>query len=446
MTQRFKSLRKTTNRFIDDCRGATAMTVGILSPLVVGFAGLGVDATSWQLTRHGLQTTADIAAMAGAMTLAQGGDNADITASVIKELQRNGFVADGESKGLSVSLVESSEPSADGSSKTNVELSVSTTGDQFFTGMFLPNAPTIAIGATAGVLEGGNGDICILGLHETQAGTVSFQGTTDAILNCAVATNSVDGSSFLASGNAELSTSSLQSYGGFDIGSNTTVESDVFWPYAARVIDPYGPQGRNLQPPPSSTCDHNGTTQIKKKKTIKPGRYCGDLRFNNATVTMKPGIYIIDGGDFKVTGNSSIVGDGVTIVLTGSNANDVGSIDIAGGTHMELTAPDMYDPEAFALGYHGVLIFQDSIASSMQGANIKANKLLGGSNAVLRGAVYVPRQTLVFSGGATLEDGCLQLIALTVEFKGNASMTLDEATCSLVGAEPIRSVKVSVFS
>lgn len=428
-----------------DRRGASAITFGLLSPILVGVSGLGIDVTNWQLAKHDLQTTADVAAIAGAMTLAQGGDNADITATIIRELQRNGFIADGVERDISVAVVDSPELSADGSAKTNIELSVHTTGDLYFSGFFLPSKPQISIASKSGVLEGGKGDICILGLDEWSPDTVEFQGTVDAAVNCAVAANSVDPASITAGGNAYLQTSSLQSYGGFEFGSNTDIVSDVLWPYAARVIDPYGPAGRNLLPPTSSTCDHQGKTMIKKKTTLQPGRYCGELRINNADVTLAPGIYVIDGGDFKITGNSSLTGDGVTIVLTGKSANQVGNMDIAGGTHLELTAPDENDLEAWSLGYHGVLFFQDRIAQTYQGNNVQTNKLLGGSNAVLRGAVYFPSQSLTYSGGATLTSGCLQLIAMQVSFQGNAALTLDQESCALVGAEPIRSVKVSVL-
>ena len=434
------------SHFASDQRGVSAMTFGILAPLLVGVSGLGIDVTNWQLTKHNLQTTADVAAIAGAMTLANGGDQADINAAVIQELQRNGFVADGDRANIKIDVVSAAERSADGSAKTNVELSLTQLANTYFSGFFLPSAPLITTAATAGVLEGGSGDICILGLHEWMPDTVAFQGTVDADLNCAVASNSESAASISAGGNAAVQTSSMQAYGGFGFGSNTNIMADTLFPYGARIIDPYGPDGRNLAPPPSSTCDHRGNLMLKGRQTLQPGRFCGDIRLNNADVTFSPGIYIIDGGDLRTNGNSSMYGDGVTFVFTANTSSNVGGLDIAGGTHMELTAPNESDLTAWSLGYHGVLFFQDPIAESLQGGNIQTNKLLGGSSAVLRGAIYFPQQALVYSGGAALASGCLQLIGLQVSLQGNAAMTLDEETCALTGAEPIQAVKVSVFS
>lgn len=430
-------------KFTEDRRAGTAMTVGLLSPLVVGAAGLGVDAAFWQLSKQRLQTTADVAAVAGAVEMMQGGDAVAIENAVVVELRRNGFPvqAGGESPNVDVSVA----PPSGGGMTPEVKVNVQMSGDLYFSGFFLSEPPLMNAGSKAGLHQEGDGEVCILGLDEVMSANVSFQGTTDAALGCAIASNSGAIDAVYATGNATVLASSMRSHGDFDFGSNTVVEADKFWAGAARMTDPYGQYGRNLQPPLSRACDHNGTTQVRNDTTLQPGRYCGDIRVNNATVTFAPGLYEIYGGDFKVAGTSALVGDGVTFVLSASTAGGVGTIDFAGGTDMQLAAPDDNDLWATAYGYEGVLFYVDQKAEPMQGGNFITNKLLGGSTAVLRGAVYAPSRALLYSGGANVESGCLQLIAAQVALQGNAAFKLDPDTCELVGADPVQSISIAVL-
>jgi hypothetical protein len=54
-----------------------------------------------------------------------------------------------------------------------------------------------------------------------------------------------------------------------------------------------------------------------------------------------------------------------------------------------------------------------------------AFKLNGGSSELFGGAIYVPRGDVTFSGGAASTNGCLQLIANTVTFVGNANFAIN---------------------
>ena len=49
-------------------RGTVAVVTAVATPLIVGFAGLGVEVGSWQTSKRTLQTAADAAAGSGAPT------------------------------------------------------------------------------------------------------------------------------------------------------------------------------------------------------------------------------------------------------------------------------------------------------------------------------------------------------------------------------------------
>src|SRR5262249_46793849 len=92
--------------------------------------------------------------------------------------------------------------------------------------------------------------------------------------------------------------------------------------------------------------------------SISQGIYTSIQVSGNAKLTMGPGVYIIAGGGFSVTGNASVSGSGVMIFNAGSNyANNraaggtFGSINLSGYGNISLTA-------ATTGTYANVLIFQ----------------------------------------------------------------------------------------
>lgn len=64
---------------------------------------------------------------------------------------------------------------------------------------------------------------------------------------------------------------------------------------------------------------------------------------------MSPGVY---GGTLNVNGQCELIGEGVTIILTG-DGNDYADVDISGGRSVELSAPEAGD------NWEGIVFFQD---------------------------------------------------------------------------------------
>jgi hypothetical protein len=58
-----------------------------------------------------------------------------------------------------------------------------------------------------------------------------------------------------------------------------------------------------------------------------------------ATLNLDPGTYILDRGNFTVSGNSTVNGTGVTLILTSHTGSDYGTVDIRAGSTIEITAP-----------------------------------------------------------------------------------------------------------
>lgn len=115
----------------------------------------------------------------------------------------------------------------------------------------------------------------------------------------------------------------------------------------------------------------------------------------------------------------SITGTDVTIILTGDSSSGVGNIDLTGTRSVVMSAPTSGN-------YSGMLVFQDRNASSTG-----TNRVTGGTDFGITGAVYTPARTIDFSGNAGGGTNCVQLIGDTVEFTGTSG--LNGANCETAG-------------
>lgn len=61
--------------FLADADGGVALIFGLIVPCLVGFAGVGVDATYWLMERNKLQASTDNAAISSAHAVHLTGTN-----------------------------------------------------------------------------------------------------------------------------------------------------------------------------------------------------------------------------------------------------------------------------------------------------------------------------------------------------------------------------------
>jgi len=148
-------------------------------------------------------------------------------------------------------------------------------------------------------------------------------------------------------------------------------------------------------------------------------------------VTLKPGIYYLDGGSLTVNGGAALTGDGVTLVFTSKNGKNFATATINGNATINLTPPKTG-------GTAGIVIFGDR--NIPVGTTFKFN---GGSTQYLGGAVYVPTGTINFSGGASTSTSCTQLIGDIVNFTGNSALALN---CNNYGTKPFSAPMIKITS
>jgi hypothetical protein len=119
--------------------------------------------------------------------------------------------------------------------------------------------------------------------------------------------------------------------------------------------------------------------------SVQPGYYSGGITISGGTLTMTPGIYILDGVGLKVSGSStSIVANGVMLYFQGT-----GKLYVSGGA-LDLTPPTTGT-------YAGVSIFQ------ARDSNLKST-LSGGTGIDVSGAVYLPAGKIVINGNGDAQE------------------------------------------
>ncbi len=224
-------------------------------------------------------------------------------------------------------------------------------------------------------------------LNATASGALSLSGSASVNVPGLVQVDSSSASSIQLSGSTRVTASKVGIVGGTSVTGSSGFS--VTPTKGASIADPFA----NL-PIPSATgmptyaaVNLGGVT----KQTISPGIYPSISVGASGQLTMLPGIYVIKGGGFSVSGAGIVTGSGVFIYNAGSNYNggsgsSFGAISLSAGT-VTLSPPTTGV-------YAGISIFQsrdNTKAMTVSGA-LFAN--LGG------GVIYAPSAVLNISGSA----------------------------------------------
>jgi len=429
------TLLNLAHRFWRDRNGAIVVAYGLMLPFLLGVVGLGIETGLWYTAKRDAQTQADAAALSGAFERRRSNpEYSVVSAAALQEALRNGFA------NVSPNTIVINNPPTTGPNQGNqaaVEVIITEPQSLLFSSLSLD---ALSVRARAVATVETEGTACVLALSPDAPSTIQNTGNpTISMDGCVLAANSNNSSAIDISGSAVIDADGLWTAGGVDISYSATVTLDQeptidAWPLA----DPYA----SLSLEPFGACEYNNTVFSNVTLTIDPGVYCGGIDFGaNATITLNPGTYYIDGGDLRMAASAVVrcscpnPEDGVTFVLTSSGSvNDIGTVVINGGADVLLRAPSgETDP------FKGILVYQDRQAPP-SGTAVKFN---GGSLMLLTGAVYIPNQTVEWSGGnAAAGSTCTQIIGLQVKFVGNS--TIVNTGCDAAGVQPLEIVGVRV--
>jgi hypothetical protein len=360
---------------------------------------LGAETGYWYFRQTDIQAAADIAAYNATMALRGGANSAQVTSTATTAAGNNGWHS------ASGSITVNTPPTS-GSNRndSSVEVLLTENEQRYFTSLFFSGTVPVNSRAVGTYLNAGNA--CMVGLNRTASDTVEFWGNADANFTaCNIVSDSSSSTAFAVGGSASVTVPCADVVGGDSVtnglvltqcGSVTTGS-----PY---VPDPYA----NVPSPSVGTC-------ATPTNPMNQGTYCGGLTFQG-TVSLNPGVYVINGGVLKFNANANVSGTGVTFYLTNG-----ATLDIAGNATINLTAPT-------SGSYSGLVFYGDR----SQGNAI--NTVNGNSTSTITGAIYFPSQEVRFLGNFSGSNGCTQVVADTIYYTGSSTF---RTNCSGTGMATI---------
>ena len=429
-------MRNLLQKLWNDQRGNTLVLVAAAMPLLIGSAGLATDTIQWALWKRQLQRAADSAAIAGVYDRVQhAGATTNTGTAVGHDLTLNQHT----NITLHSGYPQVSYPADAGSQKNQVRVVLAVTRPLAFSGMFMQSAPLIVTTAQAATV-GTAGDFCVLSLQNNSKTGIQATGSASINMDCGMMTNSTATHAAAGQGSATITATSLSAAGGIQQSSNWNVGS--YQPYSPALEDPYS----DLNPaasdgdfdhcsanPPSLTINNTNDGSV-----VSGGACYGSLSINsNRTLTLKDGIYVINGGNVDIQGTLNLTN--ATLLLTNkstaSNAA-VGKLTMNSSGKMNATAPTTGK-------WAGMAVYQDRRAvDDAPTGNISSsspNKINGSTGYTVQGVIYFPNQQITYEGNGTGGAKCTQFVAKRIYWSGNSGVNNFTKNCSMFGMGGITS-------
>ena len=418
-------------RLWKDRRGNALIIAGASFPFLVGAAGLATDTIQWAMWKRELQRAADSAAFAGAYAIIQ--DNASMSA----EQAVNGDLSKNNTTGITLlsGYPQIAYPTGAGYSDA-VQVTLAVKKTLGFSSLFMSDAPTIITSATAALVD--EGEYCVVALAPTGSALI-IGGSTNVNMGCGAISNSADpieavgingGAHFFAAdpvaavGNIE---------GAINGSPNLT-------PWTVPMEDPFA--HLQLDVPAGMPCTNFNSHIVGPMPTggeggtavLSPGCY-SNFNAGNHTYTLTPGIYYLDSTNLSLSGHTRLVGEGVTVILTGSNP---GSVSMNGSSSIDLTAPT-----SLTCSLHGTCDFENMVLIQSPNATTGNNNTINGdNNTALDGGIYFPTGDLTFTGSTTQALQCAMIVGYTVEFTGSSAIQNTTTGCNANMTVPHKRVRL----
>ena len=436
MTTTLKSRLKLGAAFASDVHGGAAIIMALMTPIIIGGLAFGAEVGGWELTKREVQNAADVAAYAAGTQARSGETNAVAEAAAENVATLSGFKGDADD--LTLERPPSSAPNAADGTNPNgnssyVYVTLTQTASRTFTKFFATSDTVSFQSAALAKIESGR-PACILALHPSASGAIATGGSTTVTLTgCDIAANSVSTSAIAANGNGSSVTADCISAVG-NVAVNNTYHLTCASPInnGPKTADPYA----TVPSPASASCTSSKTfaqfpAQGSGTMRCYTGSSGGVTVGSNVTLASNTTYVFENTGatslDWKISGNKTVTGAGVTLVFKGK-----WSVKINGNTQLAISAPTSGT-------YKGIAIFGDrSNQVDFDNTGNSAGKIVG--------AVYSANKnsTITYTGSSTTYSSgqCTQVIGGKVKFWGNGNFSTN---CSNSGTRSImagQSIKI----
>lgn len=373
--------------------GQALVLLALAFIVLVAFVGLAIDGGIVYTERRRAQNAADAAALAGALSILNGGEA--ISPGFARALD-NGY-----DNNQVDNWVEVHNPPIDGMYTGNlnyVQVKIRARVTPVFSQLVfngpLENRVLAIARARPSVAQPLLDGQALVGLAPHGCSVVWSHGNNvSSIEGSGIFVNSDDPDcAMVANGGNELSVTGGQIYvvGGWEVGNNSSVNPlpiSGVQQVRTPVIDP-------------PECDSGGTVD-SGTKTATPGNIDG-FDIQNGDWTLAPGVYCIDNG-FRLNGGS-ITGTGVTFYVKS------GAISWSGNATIHVTAPT--DGE-----WAGMLVYQDPGDTDRATIN-------GGSGSTFTGTIFIPAAEVQVNGTGGADGFHSQIVGYKVDLSGTADMRI----------------------
>jgi Flp pilus assembly protein TadG len=421
---------------------ASVFMVAFMGIIMLGFLAFAVDVGYFFHMKRMAQSAADAAAVAAAEEDGYSGDSGNAQAVANAAATMNGFNTSATTNPATVTLAVGNSGNYSNSGTGNPGTWVQATVSQPISGYFLKafnhGSSTMTISATAAAGEGQVSPTCICLEGSTGRDLNMSNNAKITASGCGVTLDSTSTNTLGIVGSAELTSLSLGTVAtGWNNSSNINNNGSI-----ASSTDIVTGISTGCAPtlptvPSDSTCSADPFNSVSgggAQYTVGPGSTYGTtvggntvcytaltVNGNGDTVTLNPGIYVINGGSLHFESGSNKGGNGVLFYLEGN-----ASVTIDNGANVNLIATTTGT-------YANILIYQDP-------ADTKSLSIQGGSTAVMQGAIYATGASVTLGNGSGTSITA-DIVAQTLTMNGGG--TLNSAPNASLGTMNISTAKLS---
>jgi hypothetical protein len=427
----------------------------VLSPVLVGWVGLVIDGGLLMAGQRQAQNAADAAAMAGAMDKLRGNSNATALATANNFLTYNGLSnAPALVSGTSFNIPPQQGPHKGDSQYVEVIVTnpVQTYFIQALGASSTANVTARAVAGYESVTAGEGGAVldptAIPGLSISGGATLLVHGRV--VVNSQVAGYDQNGNwinlgypqyAVTTGNNSSIQATDIEVVGGVDTPSNfQNVPGNIGNPLHAGMLQAPDPLEFLATPTTANGVDSTsrGAWKNGTQASLLPGIY-DSLEINNADYSFPAGIYVVKGGNFKITGNSKVTGNGVMFYITGNNYDPAsgspdssdgssspptsgnptfGGVTINGGTGANAKTISLTGLNDSTSPFNGMLFYQ-------RRWNTQSADINGGSDTTqLNGTIYGKWTRFKLDGSGVYNS---QFLVGSLALSGQANITINYA-------------------
>jgi len=406
----------------DESGQATVIMALVMGLVMLGFLALATDVGYLFYQKRMAQSAADAAAIAAAEEYSAGySGNAQNAANAAATM--NGFDTTLASNPATVTLSTSTTgyySSAGSHGSAWVTAVVARPIPTFFLAAFSSRFSTMQVSASATGAEGLSSPTCVCMQGTSGQNLNMSNGTSLSAPSCGITADSSASNAIGIVGGSSLSAQTLGTISsnwnnngninnGGSISSSTKIVQGISTQCSPSL--PAAPTDTTCSADPFSSQSGGGA-----KYTVGPSSSYGTTMYgtticynaltvngNGDTVTLNPGIYVINGGALHFLSGTNGGGNGVTFYLTGN-----ASLIIDNGANVNLTAPTSGI-------YSGIVFYQAASDTNVM-------SIQGGSSTVITGAILAPGAGITLGNGSGSNISA-SIDAQTLTMTGGASLS-----------------------